>query len=891
MRGIWRIYKSDWLHLFKVPTGIFLVAAIIMLPCLYAWVNIKSVWDPYANTQGISVAVTSEDAGTTIEGIEINIGAELMESLAENKKLGWTFVSAEEAERGVDRGTYYASILIPEDFSARITGIVKGKLDRPEVIYTVNEKVNAIAPKITSSGVSTIAKQINESFTEAVSETLMTKLAEAGVMIEEQLPTLRKVEGGIFELEAHLPQIHAAGQKVLELETKLPVIHEKAQLIVEVEKKIPEINQTAAQITELNKQWPKWSETIQHILAMQEKLPELERAAARVQKLNDNFDQVYGVMGDAIDKSKKALTVVTEAQQGLERLGELAAKGSAFGTQLEEFLTANRAALDIVAPSVKNNLILVQQAADTVSAISARLLSADPEQMPTAEEVHKVKSGLAVVTRIMDHTIALLSRMNEHIPGQPLQDRIEQLQSTQERIQTQIGLLDEIEKALENGLDPVREKVERLHDLASKTSDTLSGIIAVYDSDIVPKLQMAIERLTTLASAATGELNKFTDKLPELEAILQEAELGLEYGLEQLTRLESELPAAKAKLNELTETLQERTQSFIQTVNKVVPVIQESLPVITKKLAEADRFIQQDLPRAEQGLTALADFVKHKLPELEEGIHTVSGLVRNDLPQLEEAVMMAADKLREVEANNHFAELAKLLRGDIQKESEFLASPVLIKENRRYAIPNYGSAMAPFYVILSVWVGATLLISLLKAEPDNVEGQYKPYQLYFGRWGTFVTIGMLQGLSITLGNLFILKTYVADKLAYILFAMLVSLVFVTITYTLLSVFGNVGKGIAIIFMVFQFSSSGGTFPVSMTLPFFQALNPFMPFTYAISLLRESVGGILWSTALRDILCLLSFVGLNFLLALLLKRPLSGLIKKSAENAKKTKLIA
>jgi len=271
-------------------------------------------------------------------------------------------------------------------------------------------------------------------------------------------------------------------------------------------------------------------------------------------------------------------------------------------------------------------------------------------------------------------------------------------------------------------------------------------------------------------------------------------------------------------------------------------------------------------------------------------VHKVAGLVKNDLPELERAVRTAADKLREVEEDNHFAELSKLLRGDIRKESEFLANPVLVKENRKYPIPNYGSAMSPFYCVLSLWVGATLLISLLRTEPDDREN-YKAYQLFLGRLGTFATIGLLQALFITLGDLFILDAYVADPLEFVLFAMLVSLVFVTITYTLLSVFGNVGKGIAIIFMVFQFSSSGGTFPISTTSPFFQALNPFMPFTYAISLLREAVGGILWETALKDMLALILFIALSLVLALALKRPLSGIIRKSTENAKKTKIIA
>ncbi|HZG83058.1 MAG TPA: hypothetical protein VEZ13_20065, partial [Brevibacillus sp.] len=92
MRSIWQIYKTDWLNIFKVPTGIFLIVAICILPSLYAWVNIKSVWDPYANTEGVKVAVTSEDEGTTIGDKTINIGDELIHNLQDNHKLGWTFV-------------------------------------------------------------------------------------------------------------------------------------------------------------------------------------------------------------------------------------------------------------------------------------------------------------------------------------------------------------------------------------------------------------------------------------------------------------------------------------------------------------------------------------------------------------------------------------------------------------------------------------------------------------------------------------------------------------------------------------------------------------------------------------------------------------------------------
>lgn len=891
MRSIWQIYKTDWLNIFKVPTGIFLIVAICILPSLYAWVNIKSVWDPYANTEGVMVAVTSEDEGTTIGDKTINIGDELIHNLQNNHKLGWTFVDREEAERGLQRGEYYASILIPADFSSKMTGIIDGRLDRPEVIYSVNEKVNAIAPKITSSGVSTLAKQINENFTEAVSEALLTKLTEVGIKIEEQLPTIRKIEAGIFELESRLPEIHAAGQKVLELEQKLPAIHEKAQVILEVEKRIPQINQAAESILTLQKHWPQISDTLSRVGEIQDRLPAIQHAVARVQELDQNFDKVAGTIEHATDIAGRAIGIVEAAQAAIPRVEDIADKGAAIAERINAFLTKNEAAFQLIGPLVKQNLTLVQQAADATTKLTERLLQVDPALLPTAEEAAALRDRLAGAGRILEHTSSLLEKINSYLPGQPLDGLIDRLQSRTDSIHQKVQLLDIVAKALENGKTPARDVVERLHKLSQETSSVLGDILSRYDSEILPKLEDGIARLIDFSDVATEKIEAVQARLTAIDGVLADVKQGLEFGQTELQRITEQLPQIRARVHEAAVDLQQKADEFERVVNIAVPLIQENLPTIGKKLDQAAAFIQNDLPRAEQELSQLADFVRVRLPELELGVHRVASLVRDDLPQLERAVSQAADKLREVEANNNFAALAKLLRGDIQKESEFLASPVQIKENRLYPIPNYGSAMSPFYGVLSLWVGATLLISLLKAEADNPEGRYKPYQLYLGRLGTFLTIGQLQAISVSLGDMWILDAFVADKLPFVLFAMLVSAVFVTITYTLLSVFGNVGKGIAIIFMVFQFSSSGGTFPISMTAPFFQMLNPFMPFTYAISLLREAVGGIWWETAWRDILALLGFIGISLFVALVLKRPLSGIIKKSTENAKKTKIIA
>ncbi|WP_334071874.1 MULTISPECIES: YhgE/Pip domain-containing protein [Paenibacillus] len=891
MRNIWHIYKTDWLHILKVPTGIFLIAAIILLPGVYDWVNIKSVWDPYSNTQGIKIAVTSEDQGTTVIGKTINIGDELISSLKQNHKLGWVFVDRAEAARGVQTGKYYASLLIPDDFSSKITSIVDGKLERPQVVYTVNQKVNAIAPKITGSGVSAVTTQINENFTEAVSEAVLTKLKEAGVEINAQLPTLRKMETGIFTLEKNLPQIQSLGQKIIEVDQAMPGIVQEAQKIVEIEQRLPEINEAAQNILKVQQHWPQIESAASEVLKVQERIPELQKAAKFIQDVDQHFGKVAEVIQAALDQSDKALNIVSAAEQNLDNVSRIAEEGKELTEGVTRFIASSEEAFNQIGPSIRQNLLLVQQITDAAGDVLERLHNTDLSKLPTPDELDRIASRLGIAVRIVDSTAELLGKINDFLPSHPLGNKISKLNDLSDKLQLQIRLVGIVSDAMRSNATPPEDVIARLHGLSREISSGISNVLSTYDSVIAPALAEGANHLKSMLSVSSSALQAAQDAIPDVADILASAKNGIMLGRGELTKLQGDLPQIQDKVHDLSQTLQDKSSAFIQALNTVAPLIRNDLPKVKEKLDAVSNFVRNDLPHAEQQIGKASDFVQNQLPEVQKGVKRVADLVRSDLPELENAIRKAAAKLREVENDNHFAELARLLRGDIEAESAFLASPVQIKENQLYPIPNYGSAMSPFYGVLSLWVGSTLLISLLRAEAENPNGSFRAYQLYLGRLGTFLTIGLLQAVCVTLGDIWILGTYVADKIWFVLFAMLVSAVFVTITYTLLSVFGNIGKGIAIIFMVFQFSSSGGTFPISMTPPFFQALNPFMPFTYAISLLRESVGGILWETALKDVLCLCIFIALSLIIALALKRPLSSLTKRSAENAKKTKIIA
>ena len=230
--------------------------------------------------------------------------------------------------------------------------------------------------------------------------------------------------------------------------------------------------------------------------------------------------------------------------------------------------------------------------------------------------------------------------------------------------------------------------------------------------------------------------------------------------------------------------------------------------------------------------------------------------------------------------------MIRLLTADVKSRSDFLSAPVEITQEVIYPTGNYGSGMAPFYTVLSLWVGVLLLTSMLTV---NVLGDYRPFHIYFGKWLTYVSICLIQALIASLGDLYLLRIYCVNPFLFVIGNLFAAIVFGTLVYSLVSVFGNVGKVIAIILMVLQVAGSGGTFPIQLTPKFFQVLNPFLPFTYAISFNREAIGGVVQSVLIRDTLVLLGiFVG-TIVISVLIKKPINKLTSRFVHKFEESKL--
>lgn len=217
MKRAFEIFRRDVNRLSHNMVAMIVTIGVCLIPSLYAWFNIAANYDPYANTGNIKIAVANADKGTENELIgDLNAGEEIVQNLKENKDLGWKFTDKKKAVEGVKSGKYYAAIVIPEDFSASLVSILSGDMKQPQFEYYLNEKKNAIAPKVTDTGASTIQEQVNEEFIAAaagsVSKILGQTAEQMGTQVdkaqENLITKMQTVEKNLEEYQAVLENLN-----------------------------------------------------------------------------------------------------------------------------------------------------------------------------------------------------------------------------------------------------------------------------------------------------------------------------------------------------------------------------------------------------------------------------------------------------------------------------------------------------------------------------------------------------------------------------------------------------------------------------------------------------------------------------------------------------------
>lgn len=623
---------------------------------------------------------------------------------------------------------------------------------------------------------------------------------------------------------------------------------------------------------------------------LQKKIPEIKQIAESVKEVDENFGTIKKTVNDAVNESGKALDVIDTAMAAIPTVEKIAQNGSGYVDKVSDFADEINKSFDTLAPAIKQNLTLMKQMADNIYQVTEAIKngSITPEQAIT--ELKKMEQDIDSLQQMITKQTATLESLNETLPNKPFTDLIANLKTINSQLGAQKETITKVRTELENGAQPSEELLNQLNEQAKNVSAKLDQILANYDSEIVPAIKVGLNQIQGDLKDSQKLLETLQAKIPEITQVLKDSRETLQTGQTYLKEFQERLPEIQKTLDEATKVINTKLDTIIAGINEAANFYQNDYPNVKANIKKAANFIRDDLPGLEKEINQASNLIQEKMPEFEKAIKIAADLSREELPEFEKAINNAANKITDFDKNYDLQSIIKMLRNDADKDSSFIANPVKLKETSYYPIPNYGSASSPFYTALCLWVGALLLISLLRVDVEVPAGIFSHYHRYFGRLLTFLSIGLMQALIVTLGNIFLLGVSIAEPLLHVLFSMFISVVFMTIVYTLVSLFNNVGKGIAIILLVLQISGAGGNFPIQVSPPFFQAIYPFLPFTYAVSLIRESVGGLYMPTVWIDMSVLAGFAILFITLGILLKKPLDKVVPKLSEKAKRSKLI-
>ncbi|HHC9633073.1 TPA: YhgE/Pip family protein [Staphylococcus aureus] len=982
MKNAFKLFKMDLKKVAKTPAVWIILAGLAILPSFYAWFNLWAMWDPYGNTGHIKVAVVNEDKGDTIRGKKVNVGNTMVNTLKKNKSFDWQFVSREKADHEIKMGKYFAGIYIPSKFTHEITGPLRKQPQKADVEFKVNQKINAVASKLTDTGSSVVVEKANEQFNKTVTRALLEEANKAGLTIEENVPTINKIKNAVYSADKALPKINDFANKIVYLNNHQADLDKYANDFRKLGNYKGDILDAQKKLNEVNGAIPQLNEKAKLILALNNYMPKIEKALnfaaddvpAQFPKINQGLniasqgiDQANGQLNDAKGFVTQVRSRVGDYQDAIRRAQDLnrrnqqqipqnsaannetsnsapaagngvastppsgdtapnnnvtqntapnsnnapvsttpqSTSGKKDGQSFADITTtqvstANENTQNITDKDVKsmeaaltgsllslsNNLDTQAKAAQKDSQalrnISYGILASD-KPSDFRESLDNVKSGLEYTTQYNQQFIDTLKEIekNENVD---LSKEIDKVKAANNRINESLRLVNQLSNALKNGSSGTAEATKLLDQL-SKLDSSLSSFRDYVKKDLNSSLVSISQRIMDELNKGQTALSNVQSKLNTIDQVINSGQAILKNGKTRIDRLQTVLPSIE--------------QQYISAVKNA----QANFPKVKSDVAKAANFVRNDLPQLEQRLTNATASVNKNLPTLLNGYDQAVGLLNKNQPQAKKALSDLADfsqnKLPDVEkdlkkANKIFKKLDKddavdklidTLKNDLKKQAGIIANPINKKTVDVFPVKDYGSGMTPFYTALSVWVGALLMVSLLTVDNKHksLESVLTTRQVFLGKAGFFIMLGMLQALIVSVGDLLILKAGVESPVLFVLITIFCSIIFNSIVYTCVSLLGNPGKAIAIVLLVLQIAGGGGTFPIQTTPQFFQNISPYLPFTYAIDSLRETVGGIVPEILITKLIILTLFGIGFFVVGLILKPVTDPLMKRVSEK--------
>ena len=840
-----KIAGNDIRNIFKNRIIRVSVIAIIIVPLLYSLLYLDAFWDPYSRIENMPIAVVNLDKGAKLDNEDVNYGDKLVDNLKSNHEVGWRFVSESEANEGLNGKKYYAKFQIPANFSESVIAAKSGSPKVANLQFVSNDKKNFIASQVTGKVQVLLKAQIVKTISNNYVTGAFDNLYKVKDGFAKAADGSNKIYDGLSQLNDKIPTLSDGVTKLSDGSSKL--FDGQNQLNDGLKTANDGIGTLNAGAGTLNN----GIGTLKNGLGtVNEKVPTL---ATGVDKLYSGSGQLSTGLGTAItgstqltdgsNKLYKAFStqvypVIGQLQAGANQLNsELTAgadgittlnKGASQlisnvdplkvgGTKIAQSSTAVKAGYGQVQVGVNQLISGVGNTSSALAAIGADL------------QAGKQQEALAKLQKLLQDSQASAAANAKAIQTlqvgtKQLGDSLGQFDAGVQQYTTSVGQFADGTNALANGTTQLTGKVAKI---GSGVNQISSGL-----NQLEPKLNEKNQ-----GSFGNG-LKSVSQGLPTLNSGLNQLNSGATQLNGGLKQLQSNVPA----LSQGVKALYDGSVQLYYGSNK--------LAAGTEKLADGSSQLLTGSTKLVDGQTQLKDGI---------------GQLSTKVPTLKDGVTKLYDGSKELSTklSDGSSELKDGLVNSSETMANFISDPIELSSNPVNAVANYGTGFAPYFILLSLWIGAIMMFFVISTNVETDEKTSK-FNKVIGKFLSYAFVGVLQALLVSIVVLS-LGLHPTNTPLYILIIVFLSLVFISIIQCLISLFGDAGRVFGIILLILQLTSCAGTFPLEVVPNLFKVLNPFMPFTYGMEALREVISAttINYSLVGKDI-AILAFVFIVFL---------------------------
>ena len=516
---------------------------------------------------------------------------------------------------------------------------------------------------------------------------------------------------------------------------------------------------------------------------------------------------------------------------------------------------------------------LLQSSTGLLDSTSDLLASAGAANEDAEALVGDAKTGLSGMHDALDAAVAAIN--------QSLKDSAGDYDAAAKAIDEAFGAADaHVSLTVTQLRDASADVAKRASDMRDVQDNILAVERDVEGSNLPEKLKAELVQKIDIVANAVGNVANQQELLAKH---LSDAAASLETGAADAR---AKAQAVKDGIADAKGSIGGVKDSYNATLKQQISDLSDAVADVARRGSDMADDLGATVTDLSRAASALSDDLA--------GAHEVLAGASADLVSAADDLQRLKEGLDTAVTSGDLDRVRELIGSDPAALADALAAPVALDRQAVYHIKNYGSAMAPFYTTLSIWVAGIVLAAMLKANVDEADvkalGNPRLHELYLGRYAFFALLAFAQATLVCAGDLLFFGIHCEHPFQFMLVGWLAGFVFSNMIYTLTVSFGDIGKAIAVVLLVMQVAGSGGTFPIEMTADFFQAVYPFLPFTHAINAMHAAMAGAYGMEFWIELGTLSLYLIPSLALGLVFRRPVIRANRWIIEKLEETKLM-